>query len=97
MDVLTVTLVGPETIELGGQKVQAVRLNLRPAEDREEFALWLDSAGQMLREDLGEGQNAERSTRDEVLRRFPAARGLLPAIDAAAPTSQPAAPGKGKK
>ena len=63
MDVFTFTVVGPEQIELHGQKVQAVRTTVCSAEDAEEEPLWVDSAGRPLRQQSGTGESVERSTR----------------------------------
>ena len=86
LDVYTVTVVASEEIELNGRKVEAFRALVRPAEDVEEEPLWVDSAGRPLRQQMGPGEFLEQSTREEVLRRFPAAGELLKAIDAATAT-----------
>lgn len=82
LDVYTFTVVGPEEIELDGRKVQAVRALVRPAEDVEEQAVWLDSAGRLLRRQVVGGEFLERSTRQEVLRRFPASVEMVKAVEA---------------
>ncbi|MCJ7544260.1 MAG: hypothetical protein MUP47_06800, partial [Phycisphaerae bacterium] len=88
LDVYTFAIVGPEEIELGGQKVQAIRALVRLAEDVEEQPLWMDSAGRPLRQQDVPGEFMERSTREEVLRRFPASLETVKAVDAL-PASRP--------
>ncbi len=95
LDVHTFTVVGPEEIDWDGQKVQAIRAAVRSAEDEEAQDVWLDPSGRLLRQRLAAGAFLERSTRGEVLRRFPEAREMLKAIDAAAsPASRPVAAGE---
>jgi hypothetical protein len=95
LDVYAFSVIGPEEIELDGQKVQAVRVVVRPAEDVEETSLWLDPAGRFLQQQMAPGTIVQRSTRQEVLKRFPAAQEMLAAIDADQ-ASQPAATRKAK-
>ena len=84
LDVYTFEVVGPEPIEWGGQKVQAGHITVRSAEDQEAQDVWLDPSGRLLRQHLSAGAMLERSTREEVLRRCPAAQEVLKAIDAGA-------------
>jgi hypothetical protein len=90
LDVLTFTVLGDEGVQFGGQAVPAVRATVRKAEDAEQDHLLLDRTGRLLRYESPTGLDIERSTREEVLRRFPAAQEMLKAIDADS-TSQPVA------
>jgi hypothetical protein len=76
LDVYTFTVVGPEQITWGGRKTQAVRAAIRSAEDEEAQDVWLDKSGELLRQNLSAGAYAERTTCEEALRRFPAARDM---------------------
>ncbi len=90
LDVLTFTVLGNEEVQFGGQAVPAVRATVRKAEDAEQDHLLLDRTGRLLRYESPTGLDIEQSTREEVLRRFPAAQEMLKAIDADA-FSRPAA------
>jgi hypothetical protein len=91
LDVYTFTVVGPGEIEWEGHKTRAVRATIRSAEDEEAQDVWLDPSGRLLRQNLSAGACAERSTRQEVLRRVPAAREMLEAMDAQPPPPAPLA------
>jgi hypothetical protein len=82
LDAYTFTVVGPEEIEYDGRKVQAIRATIRPAEDEEAQDVWLDKSGELLRQNLSAGAYAERSTRQEVLRRFPPAHEMWESLRA---------------
>ncbi len=82
LDVSTFTVVGPEEVEFGGREVRGFRATTRAAEDAEEDLLLFDQAGRLLRKDSPGHTVMERSTRQEVLERFPPAREMLNQIDA---------------
>jgi len=73
LDMRTYTVVGPETITLGGRQVKAVRVLDRPAQDREPVTTWLDVKGGLLRSRTPKGTVMELSSRAAILARFPAA------------------------
>jgi len=77
LDMRTWTVVGPETITLGGRSVKAVRVLDRPAQDREPVTVWLDAKGGLLRSRTPEGAVMELSSRPAILARFPAADKLI--------------------
>lgn len=71
LDMRTYTVVGPETITLGGRQVKAVRILDRPAQDREPVTTWLDEKGGLLRRRTPEGTVMELTNRPAILARFP--------------------------
>ena len=73
LDMRTYTVVGPETILLGGKQVKAVRILDRPAQDQEPVTTWLDEKGGLLRRRTPEGTVMELSSRPAILAKFPAA------------------------
>ncbi len=79
-DMRTLTVVGPEQIELDGKKVEAVRVTDQAAEDAGAETTWLDSKGFPLR--AGQGDVVVIAvTRSEVLRKFPRAERTIASMN----------------
>jgi len=80
MDVRTFSVVGPEKIQVGSAQVAAVKVTERMAEDADAAEVWLDKGGLMLRTRSPGGMVIERSSREEILRQLPQAKGLIEGI-----------------
>ena len=79
-DMRTFTVIGPETITLGGRRVKAVRMTDQPAADAEAVTLWVNKKGLLLRMQTSEGVVMEQTSEGAILRRFPKAKAALAAM-----------------
>jgi len=66
----TFTVVGPDRIEIGGRKADAVRVTDQLRADAEAADMWLDTDGNLLAMTTADGLTMETASRSSVLRRF---------------------------
>jgi len=79
-DMRTFTVVGPETVTLGGRRVKAIKMTDQPAADAEAVTLWVNKKGLLLRMETSEGVAMEQVAEGAILRRYPKARAILAAM-----------------
>jgi hypothetical protein len=73
----TVTVVGPERIDVKGKFVQAVKITDQPAVDSEPLTFWVDENGKVLQSRSPDGLVSVSVRPEDVLRAFPNARAVI--------------------
>jgi hypothetical protein len=71
VDLRTVTVLGRQTIPLGGSKIAAIHLTDQPNYDQEPAHVWVDGKGRILRMQTQEGLGMQQADLSVVLREFP--------------------------
>jgi len=79
-DMRTFSVAGAEQIALGGKKINAIRCTDQPAADVPAVTLWVDPDGALLRTVNTVGLVMEAATRDDVLKHFARAPGIIAAM-----------------
>ncbi|MHC4982466.1 MAG: hypothetical protein ACYTF6_04765, partial [Planctomycetota bacterium] len=75
-DMRTLTVVGPERIELEGKQIDAIRVTDQVAEDVAAETSWLDTKGLVIQAERGEVL-ITAATREQVLKQFPKAEDTI--------------------
>lgn len=80
LDMRTLTVAGPERIEIAGQTVECVKLMDQLSMADEPATVWVDSTGRLLRMETAEGLVIESASREAVLQKYPNAESLIGAM-----------------
>jgi hypothetical protein len=73
----TVSVVGPERIDLRGKFVDAVRITDQPTADAEAVTFWVDETGRVLQSRSPDGFLRVSASQKDVLKVYPNARGVI--------------------
>jgi hypothetical protein len=76
----TFTVIGPEQIEAGGRKVNAIRVTDQLTAESQAADMWVDSSGKLLIMKTSDGLVMETASENAVERRFPNARKIIRAM-----------------